>query len=109
MSEGRGPDASRAEAEPGKDHAQWDSEDDHHAEAEPGMTRIVITIEDNNRRVPQSPDDAGNDRCIDPPKGGQAGKQVSSPAELFAKGENHIEENSQGKGKNCRNQDIEQS
>ena len=73
------------------------------------MTRIVITIEDNDRRVPQSPDDACDDRRVDSPKGSQAGKQVPSPTELFAKGENHVEDNSQGKGKSYRNQDTGQS
>src|SRR5207302_11204304 len=73
------------------------------------MTRIVITIEDNDRRVPQTPDDASNDRSVGSPKGRQAGKEVPSPAELFAEGENHVEENSHSKGKSYRNQDTGQS
>ena len=106
MSQYSGPDAARAEAQPGKDHTQCHSKDDHHTDTRPGMAGIIIAIQHNDGSMPQAPDHAGDNGCIDPTKRGQARQQVASPAELFTKGKNHVEENAQGESKDCLYQDV---
>src|SRR5260370_17865122 len=91
-----GPDTPGTEAQPGEYHAERDSEDNHHTYAEQGMAGIVIPVQDDERRVPQSPYYSRDDGGGNASQRRESQQPIAAPAELLAEGENHVERDANG-------------
>src|SRR5581483_3573875 len=65
------------------------------------MPRIVVTVQDDERSMPQAPDDTCDDSSRDTAKRRETGQQIATPAELLTKSEDHIERQYHNESKQC--------
>lgn len=92
MRESRGPDGARPDAQPREYRTHRGAHADHHQNAEPAGRGRVVVAQQNQRGVPQPPDDTAEQQGGGRAESEQVRQQPSAPAQLFAESGQQIQD-----------------
>ena len=89
------PGRSRPQPEPGQDAGKRDREEAEEGDYLPCRDTVLVPVERDQRRVPETPHDADDEGRPDLSQGNQARHQVAAPAELLPEREETVRDHGQ--------------